>query len=272
MDPLIHRLRSKLEVDSEIGPFLGDTRIRLLECIEQHGSISQAAKAVPLSYKAAWDAIDAMNNLADQPLVLRATGGKNGGGTQLTDYGRKVIALFRALESEYQSAFERLTASMNEGQAGDFQQFRRLLRRMSMKTSARNVFAGHIVGLREGNVDFEVRIRLDDQNEIVAIITGESAEALELAIGMEINALVKSSSVLLLSDPDIKTSARNCLLGEVTQIHEGPVNSEVSLAMPSGKSICAVVTHDSVARLGLAVGTRAQAVFKASSVILCRPA
>jgi molybdenum-dependent DNA-binding transcriptional regulator ModE len=58
--------------------FLGDTRIRLLEAIDRYGSISQAAKAVPLSYKAAWDAVDAMNNLAEAPLVERSVGGKHG--------------------------------------------------------------------------------------------------------------------------------------------------------------------------------------------------
>jgi molybdate transport system regulatory protein len=270
MDPILHRLRGKLEVDTEVGTFLGDTRIRLLEAIEQHGSISQAAKAVPLSYKAAWDAIDAMNNLADQALVLRSTGGKNGGGTLLTDYGRKVVALYRALEAEYQLALDRLAASMNEGQASDLKQFQQLLKRMSMKTSARNQFAGHIVALREGHVDFEVRIKLDDENEIVAVITGDSAEALGLRIGMEISALVKSSSVLLLNDAHVKTTARNQLWGEVIHIHDGPVNSEITLSMKSGKTICAVVTHDSVERLGLAIGAQACAVFKASSVILCK--
>ncbi|MDR1996539.1 TOBE domain-containing protein [Azonexus sp.] len=264
------RLRGKLEVDGQFGTFLGDTRIRLLEAIDRHGSISQAAKAVPLSYKAAWDAVDAMNNLAEQPLVQRSTGGRHGGGTRLTDYGRKVIALYRVLEAEYQTALDRLTASLNEGQAGDFQEFSRLLKRMSMKTSARNQFAGQIVGLREGHVDFEVRIRLDDDNEIVAVITGDSAESLGLTIGMEINALVKSSSVLLLNDPTVRTSARNHLWGEITRIHDGTVNAEVTLAMKNGKSVCAVVTHDSVERLGLAVGDRACAVFKASAVILCQ--
>jgi molybdate transport system regulatory protein len=270
MEQIAHRLRSRLEVDTEFGSFLGDTRISLLEAIEQHGSISQAAKAVPLSYKAAWDAVDAMNNLADQPLVLRSTGGKNGGGTLLTDYGRKVVALYRALEAEYQMALDRLSASMNEGESSDFRQFRQLLRRMAMKTSARNQFAGHIIGLREGHVDFEVRLKLDDENEIVAVITGESAEALGLTIGMEINALVKSSSVLLLNDPSLKTSARNHLWGEISRIHDGPVNSEITLTMKSGKTICAVITHDSVTRLGLKVGEQACAVFKASAVILCK--
>ena len=269
MEQIAHRLRSRLEVDTEFGSFLGDTRIRLLEAIDKHGSISQAAKAVPLSYKAAWDAIDAMNNLADQPLVVRSTGGRNGGGTLLTEHGRKTVALYRALEAEYQAALDRLAASMNEGLAGDFQQFRQLLRRMSMKTSARNQFAGQIVGLREGHVDFEVRLRLDAENELVAVITRESAETLGLAIGMEINALVKSSSVLLLTDANIRTTARNHLWGEITRIHDGPVNSEIILALPGGRSVCAVITHDSVEILGLAVGEPACAVFKASAVILC---
>jgi molybdate transport system regulatory protein len=269
MEQIAHRLRGRLEVDTEFGSFLGDTRIRLLEAIDKHGSISQAAKAVPLSYKAAWDAIDAMNNLADQPLVLRSTGGKNGGGTLLTEHGRKTIALYRALEAEYQAALDRLSTSMNDGESSDFQQFRQLLKRMSMKTSARNQFAGHIVGLREGHVDFEVRLKLDDENEIVAVITGESAERLRLTIGMEISALVKSSSVLLLNDPKVITSARNHLWGEISRIHDGPVNSEITLTMKSGKTICAVITHDSVERLGLALGEQACAVFKASAVILC---
>ncbi len=87
---------------------------------------------------------------------------------------------------------------MNDGQAGDFQQFRQLLRRLSMTTSA-----------------------------------------------------------------------RNHLWGDITRIHEGPVNSEITLALPGGRSVCAVVTHDSVASLGLAVGQQACAIFKASAVILC---
>lgn len=269
MDQIQHRLRGKLEVDTEFGTFLGDTRIRLLEAIGRHGSISQAAKAVPLSYKAAWDAIDIMNNLADQPLVIRAAGGRHGGGTTLTDYGRKVIALYRALEGEYQAALDRLTQSMNEDQAGDLKQFRQLLKRMSMKTSARNQFAGTVVGLREGDVDFEVRLKLDADNELVAIITRESAETLGLSIGAEVSALVKSSSILLLTDPNVKTTARNHLWGEITRISEGPVNAEITLVMEGGKSICAVVTHDSVERLGLSAGDRACAVFKASAVILC---
>ena len=263
------RLKGRLEVETELGAFLGGTRIRLLEGIAQHGSITQAAKAVPLSYKAAWDAIDAMNNLADQPLVVRTAGGKHGGGTQLTDYGRRVVALYRALEAEYQGALDRLAAGMNEGEAGSFDQFRHLLRRMSMRSSARNQFAGVVSGLRMGEVDCQVSIRLDDVNEIVAVITRESAETLELEVGKEAYALVKSSSVLLMADADVRTSARNQLWGEIERVHAGPVNTEVVLSLAQGKSVCAVVTQDSAERLELAPGGRACAIFKASSVIVC---
>ncbi len=251
-----------------MGTFLGDTRIRLLEAIDQHGSISQAAKHVPLSYKAAWDAVDAMNNLADQPLVERIAGGKHGGGTVLTAHGRKVIALYRAVETEYQQALDRLMVQWAEVDAGNVRSFQQLLRRMAMRTSARNQFVCTIVGLREGDVDYEVYLRVDAQHELVAVVTRDSAEQLELSIGTEVVALVKASAVLLLTDEALRTSARNHLWGEVLRVVEGPVNSEVTLGLGQGKTVTAVVTHESVVALGLVPGIRACAVFKSSSVIL----
>ncbi len=266
--PVQHKLVGKLTVDTEFGTFLGDTRIRLLESIDRYGSISQAAKAVPLSYKAAWDAVDAMNNLAEAPLVERSVGGKHGGGTRITEYGRRVIAMYRAVEQEYQQAIERLSSRLGEGGETNVRQFQTLLRRMSMRTSARNQFVGTVAGLREGEVSFEVRVRLDDANEVVAVITRASAESLELGIGTEVHAFVKAPSVLIITDPHTRTTARNHLWGEVSAIHEGPVSSEVTITLPSGRNITSVVTHDSIGNLDLQVGSVACAVFQATSVIL----
>jgi molybdate transport system regulatory protein len=262
------RLFGKLEVSTESGLFLGDTRIRLLQEIERHGSISQAAKHVPMSYKAAWDAVDAMNNLAESPLLDRTTGGRHGGGTRLTDYGRRVIHLYQALSEQYQSSLDKLAERVRELGGDDIGELQGLLRRMSMKTSARNQFVGTVTGLREGAVDFEVRLRIGAENQIVAVITGDSAESLDLRVGSEVHAFVKSSSVLLLTDPDARTSARNHLWGTVAKIHHGPVNSQVTLQLADGKTVTAVITDESVDNLGLAEGCRACAVFKASSVIL----
>lgn len=261
-------LKSSLKLSSDIGNFLGDTRIRLLEAIVLHGSISQAAKAVPLSYKAAWDAVDDMNNLAEEPIVTRATGGRHGGGTQLTDYGKRLVNMYRALEIEYQAALDRVNAAMKDSGTGNLADFQQVIRHMSTKSSARNQFAGRIVALREGDVDYEVHIEIGPGVEITSVITQDSAAGLGLAIGKQIVAMVKSSSVLLLTDTGLKTSARNTLWGEVARVQEGPVNAEVTLTLPGGKNVCSVITHESVARLGIQPGAKAAAVFKASSVIL----
>lgn len=266
--PVHHKLVGKLAVDTEFGAFLGDTRISLLEAIERYGSISQAAKAIPLSYKAAWDAVDAMNNVAEETLVQRSAGGLHGGGTQLTDYGRRLVSMYRAVEQEYQRALDSMAERLGDGGTVDVQQFQSLLRRMSMRTSARNQFAGPITVLREGEVSFEVSLRLDAEHVLSAIITRESAENLGLAIGREVHAFVKASAVILLTDPTIRITARNQLWGEVSRIHDGPVNSEVTLTLPGGRTVTAIVTSDSVETLGLVVGKPACALFKASSVIL----
>jgi molybdate transport system regulatory protein len=266
--PIHHKLVGKITVDTEFGAFLGDTRIRLLEAIERYGSISQAAKAVPLSYKAAWDAVDAMNNVAEETLVQRSVGGRHGGGTQLTDYGRRLVAMYRAVEQEYQDTLERLAQRLGDAGKADVAHFQTLVRRMSMRTSARNQFAGPVSGLREGEVSFEVNLRLDPERELSAIITRESAENLGLAIGREVHAFVKASAVILLTDRKVRTTARNQFWGEVSNIHDGPVNSEVTVMLAGGRTVTAVVTHDSLKSLGLAVDKPACAVFKASSVIL----
>lgn len=257
----------RIAVDTEAGSFLGDTRIRLLEAIDAHGSISQAAKAVPLSYKAAWDAVAAMNNLAERPVVARSAGGRQGGGTRLTEHGRRLVALYRTMEQEYQATLEKLWQRMHES-GGDVAQFRTVLRRLSLKTSARNQFVGPITALRDGGVSYEVCLHLDDQNELAATITRESAESMGLHIGMDVHAFVNATSIIIAVDRQGRLTARNQLWGRVAQLHEGPVDCEVTLELPTGRSVTAVVTHDSLHQLGLAIGQDACAVFKASSVII----
>lgn len=263
------KLTGKLLINTAMGSFLGDKRIRLLEAIDKFGSISQAAKAVPMSYKAAWDAVDDMNNVAPEPLVRRSAGGRRGGGTELTAFARRLIAFYRALEKESQLALEKLTSNLEQNGVCDIDDLRQVLRRMSMKTSARNQFAGPVVSIKEGVVDNEVTIRMAPELELVAIVTRESAENLGLAKDRDVLAFVKASSILLMAGEDGRISARNRFTGTVTHLHQGPVNAEVTLAMPGGRHvITAVVTADSVKRLALVVGQPLTAVFKASSVFL----
>lgn len=245
-------------------PVLSDMRIALLEQIGETGSITKAAKAVEVSYKTAWDAVDTMNNLSGEPLVKTATGGKGGGGTRITDAARKLIETYRIVQQEH----ERFLASLSEG-VDDFENFYRIIRRLSMKSSARNQFFGKVTAIRGGSVNAEVELSLGDTDRIAAIITHESLESLDLKIGSEVWALIKSSWVIITTaDSDLKLSVRNRLCGTVTRLIKGAVNSDVVLTLVGGNTVSAIVTNDSIEQMGLREGAQACAVFKASSVIL----
>lgn len=242
----------------------GHDRIELLAQIGKTGSITQAAKAIGMSYKGAWDAIDAMNNLSDQPLVIRSAGGKSGGGTALTPRARRLIEAFRALEAEHR----RFVASLNHFSQASVQDIE-LMRKFMIKTSARNQLAGTVVAIQHGAVNDTVELEIRGGQRIVATITSESTQALGLTQGASAMALIKASSVLLgLPDPGMRLSARNQLTGTVARIARGAVNAEVTVDLASGGVVVAVVTHASVDSLALAEGVVVIAIIKASSVIL----
>ena len=264
------RLQAHLEVQTEAGAVLGGARIRLLEAIDKHGSISQAARRVPMSYKAAWDALDDLNNLADSPVVLRSIGGAGGGGTKLTDYGRKLVAIFRAVEGEYQDAMDRLDGAAAATEHTDQKAFQRLLRRISLRTSARNQFAYTVSRIDAGPANALVFLALDEGCELAAQITIDSVKQLELSPGREVIALVKAPAVFLLSGDAARTSVGNHLTGVISRIDEGPVSAEVvvDLPLPRTRHVTAVVATQALAPMGLAVGSTVTAAFQSSDVVL----
>jgi molybdate transport system regulatory protein len=237
--------------------------LELLERIDSSGSISTAATAMGMSYKAAWQAVEAMNNLSDQPLVERQAGGRHGGGTSLTAYGRRVVGAYRRLETEREKVLAHLGRIMD-----DFDQYYQLIRRFDMKTSARNQFLGKVKSVKHGPINAEVILDIGGGDTLAAVITQDSAEQLGLAEGVEAYALVKAPWVIVTTDETIKTSARNRLCGTVVRCHEGAINAEVVIELPGGKLVVATVTNDSVQSLGLKEGVRACALIKASHIIL----
>jgi molybdate transport system regulatory protein len=238
--------------------FLADRRVALLEAIGERGSITAAAKQAGLSYKAAWDAVEAMNNLAERPLVTAAAGGAHGGGSQLTEEGQRAVRLYRLLESGLRGVMGRLQEEMH-----DSDRLNGLLRAIAMRTSARNQLRGTV-----RRVNAEVTLDLGDGLEIVATVTNAAVDELRLARGRAAMALIKASWVLLSPDPAPRTSARNCLCGTVAAIEPGAVNTEVRLALAGGRTLTAVITRESVRTLQLAVGARCCALIKASHVLI----
>ena len=245
----------------------GGNRVELLAAIGQLGSITGAAKAVGLSYKAAWDAIDTMNNLAGEALVERVTGGKGGGGTRLTARGQQLVDNFRTIEQVHNDFLDRLNR-----QAGDVADDLALFTRFKMRTSARNQFFGMVARVAHGAVNDEVELEIAGGQTIVAIVTRESSENLGLAPGRQAFALIKSSSVIVMTAGEgARLSARNQLQGQVARLMRGAVNSEVVIELAGGGSVAATITNESAEALALAEGVAATALFKASSVILGVP-
>lgn len=244
--------------------FLGGDRIQLLEMIDELGSITKAAKAVGISYKTAWDTVNMINNLAEQPLVDRLTGGKGGGGTSLTDAGKKIVMQYKTIQEEHRKFLDNL-----ESRLGDTDSLYQFLRRISMKVSARNTFSGSVTRITKGAVNAEVTITLKGGVPLTAVVTNGAIDNLGLKTGAEAYAIVKASSVIIGTDlHDAKVSARNIFCGTVSKIIEGPVNTEVDVEIGGGNTVSAVITHDSATRLELKVGSHACAMFKASSVII----
>ena len=138
-----------------------------------------------------------------------------------------------------------------------------------MKTSARNQFSGKVSNFKRGAVNDEIELELAGGQKIAAIVTHASTERLGLGLGTQAFALINSSSVIVVTDDEgAKFSARNLMRGTVSRVQAGAVNTEVLIELDTGGALVAIISNESSDTLGLAPGTRAAGMFKASSVIL----
>lgn len=241
---------------------VGLERIAMVEAVAELGSISAAAKKLGLSYKGAWDVVQALNNLFDSPLIEAAPGGRSGGAAVVTARGRAVVTAFRRVEQELGAALAKLDASLSGQPATD------LFWSLGMRTSARNALRGTVSDVTPGAVNGEVTLSLGDGVTITAILTRRSIEDLALTVGKPAIALIKAGFIVLAKGDNLRTSARNQIEGVVTSRDDGAVNSEVGLDIGGGKTLVATVTLESAQALELAVGDKVTALVKAPHVIL----
>jgi molybdate transport system regulatory protein len=99
--------RLTLRVDFGPGRSIGPGKIRLLEAIDRTGSISQAGRALGMSYRRAWLLIDDMNQCFRDAVVNARPGGSQGGGAVLTEFGSELIRDYRAIETEAEVAAQK---------------------------------------------------------------------------------------------------------------------------------------------------------------------
>ena len=256
-------ISSNLTLELLNQPFLLEKRIELLKAIKQTRSINKAAALVPMSYKSAWEAVEAMNNLSISPIVTRETGGAGGGGTTLTQYGENLLTTYSLLKEEQRKFIENLNriTDLNSGTL-------KTIKRLSMQISARNQIIGTIEKISLGAVNAEIQMKLKSGKSIVSIITNSSVENLGLAINDEVVAVIKSSNVLLSTQTNLKLSARNSLNGNIEEIIIGSVNAEVVVNIGNEDKIVAIVTINSIENMGLKVGASVDVIIKASDIMI----
>ncbi|MDR2350531.1 MAG: TOBE domain-containing protein [Deltaproteobacteria bacterium] len=139
-----------------------------------------------------------------------------------------------------------------------------------LSNSARNQFKGTVSKLTKGMVNTEVILDIGDGKTVTAVITNASVDYLGLQTGSVAHALFKASWVILNRESDFKTSARNNFPGKVKSAKPGAVNAEIIVDISGdGKTeLVAIVTNESLERLGLKEGVEVNALIKSSHVII----
>ena len=246
-------------------PAVGRDRVRLLEAVAREGGISAGARAVGITYRAAWDALEAMSNVFATPLIETRVGGRQKGGATLTAAGQRVIGAFHRLEAE----MARLTRDFDAELAGSGLSSRELVSGFFFKTSARNMLRGAVAAINRKPLSSEITVALNPSASIVAQVTNRSVEELGLHVGRDVLALVKAPFVAVVAKPPRNAaSTRNCIEGRVRRCDIRGDQAETILDIGEEKTIAALTSADAAQKAGLTVGKRAFALFDASQVIL----
>jgi molybdate transport system regulatory protein len=243
----------------------GDKRLDVLRQIAAGHSISQAAREVGISYKAAWQAIDTLSNLSGQPLVERTVGGVGGGGAQITPHGEQLLKLADALAQARQQVLARFSQGMQ------------LATGFGLRTSMRNQLPCRVLQCEPASPDDPmvwVQLRTPGGAGLTASVTRESADLLGLVPGLEVLALCKATAVTVLSAARAATAAKGdaavqrCSLeGRVERVAKGADRDEVVLALDGGGHWVGFAPHPFTAR----VGARAVATMPYAALVVGLP-
>jgi len=242
---------------------VGRERIALLEAVMEHKSITKAAEITGFSYKTAWDAVNAINNLLPRPAFVTRTGGSHGGGADVTDEGRRLILAFRRLEEKLGRIS---TAIAADGMEHDQDL---LFWGIGLKLSVRNALFCKVVKIVPAPVNVELKLEVSPGLMITTVVSNASVSELGLAPGLWCVAMVNASSVMLAQKGAApRVSARNKIAGTVVCRTDDAADSEVTIDIGGGKTITAVVTREGAGEAGATPGAQVLAIFKASHVIL----
>lgn len=228
-----------------LGHAPADKRIEILRLVGQSGSISQAARDAGVSYKAAWQAVDTLTNLAGVALVDRAVGGAGGGGACLTAAGEQLLDAARQMDSARRDVLARFSGGAAEALAG-----------AGLRTSMRNHLPCMVTQLQAqspGDPMVRVVMCLPGAVEIASSITRESAELLALQTGLAALVLCKATAVRVCAGQVPAREHVNRLSGRVARLSRGTLRDEVVMTLPGDLQVVGFADHPNRLRVGAKV-------------------
>ncbi|MDA7417185.1 TOBE domain-containing protein [Xenophilus arseniciresistens] len=257
-----------------LGHSAADRRILILRGIAATGSISQAAREAGVSYKAAWQAVATLTNLAGVPLVERVVGGAGGGGARLTAQGQALLQMAQAYDGARRAVAQ--PGAAGSAAAG-----------LRVRTSMRNQLPGTVLAVARQGRQALVQIALGEGGAaddalacLQASITQESAELLGLAPGLPLIAMCKATAVRMgaaADAPPAEGAGINRLGGVVAEVFKA-ARSPGAWADAQGDELTLTLAGSGLALVGFAAPgvalrrrQRAWAELDASAVVLALP-
>ena len=156
----------------------------LLRRISETNSLTEGAKLAGISYRSAWDRIQTIQSNLGIKIVETKVGGASGGGARLTPGGVSLLHDFRKVRKYLFNALED----------------RDYMAHASYKLSARNRLKARITKVEKGPITASVKLTITVPATMTAIISKEAVEDLELKAGDEVDAIVKSTEVIIAKD------------------------------------------------------------------------
>jgi molybdate transport system regulatory protein len=177
-----HALSYKVLVQYNNKPVLDEDGALILKTIEKTCSIAETAKTLKVSYRYVWNYIRRIQTVLGQPVVETFKGGKDGGGgAKLTNRGKTLLLEYRNAEWCLETV---LSASNN-------------VEVEHLKLSARNQLKGKVVEVQKGVITAKVKVEVLMPVTITAVITKDSVDELDIKVGDEVAAIIKSTEIMI---------------------------------------------------------------------------
>ena len=236
-----------------LGHAATDKRLDILRRVGGCGSISQAARDAGVSYKAAWQAIDMLSNLAGVPVVEKVVGGAGGGGARLTPAGRQLLQAGAAMARSR----EQVLARLSRPQAG-------ALAALGLRTSMRNQLPCAVASVQAHGPLVRVQLAMPGGGMLASRITAESAQLLGLREGLDVLALCKATAVRVARALPAANFVANVLEGKATRVARGDAGDEVAAQVDGRVALVGFAAPGS----GLRIGSRVTLAMDEAAVVI----